>query len=79
MEETIVFATEVTITITCKDAVTGAVIENARVYVLDNAENVVLNDLTNVSGILSGTYNYVTNDVISTKSRARKREHISFL
>jgi hypothetical protein len=69
---TIVFVTEVNVTITCKDATTGALIENARVYVLDSAENVILNGLTNASGVLSGTYNYVTNDVLSSKSRVRK-------
>lgn len=69
---TIIFATEVTVSITCKDAVTGAAIENARVYVLDSGDNVILNDLTNASGVLSGTYNYVTNDTLSSKSRARK-------
>lgn len=69
---TIVFKTEVTVTITCKDVVTGAVIEDARVYLLDSGDNVILNDLTNASGVLTGTYNYVTDDIISSKCRARK-------
>lgn len=69
---TIIFATQVAIQITCKDASTGVAIEGARVYVIDSNENIVLNDLTNVSGVLSGTFNYIADDTLFSSSRVRK-------
>jgi len=68
---TIIFSTEVTVSVTCKDATTGLPIENARVQLLDSGDNTILGNLTNASGVLSGTYNYVTDDVISSSSRVR--------
>ena len=69
---TIVFGTEVEINITCKDASTGALIEGARVYLLDNSDALILNGLTNSSGVANVTYTYISDEVLSTKSKTRK-------
>lgn len=69
---TVVFSTEVAIRVVCRDATTGEVIESARVYLLDSNDRVILNSTTNISGEVEGVYNYITDNVLSPKSRARK-------
>lgn len=69
---TIIFATEVDVIVTCLDSITSSPIENARVYLNDSGENNVLNGLTNSSGIIAGIYNFISLDVVSSTSKARK-------
>jgi len=68
----IVFVETVDLSVTCLDASTKLPIENARVYLLDSNDVVLINSLTNSSGIATGTYGYSGDDVISSKSKARK-------
>jgi len=61
----------VPVTITVKDAATGAAVQNARVRVLtDVGSNIVLEGLTNASGVLTGTTEYADNAVTGTVRRA---------
>ena len=69
---TIIFVTEVTVTVTCRDAATGASIEGAFVYLKDSSSVIVLSGLTNIGGVYTGTYGYITNSVISADSKVRK-------
>ncbi len=61
----------VPVTITVKDAATGAAVQNARVRVLtDVGSNVVLEGLTNASGVLTGTTEYASDAISGTVRRA---------
>jgi hypothetical protein len=61
----------VPVTITVKDAATGAAVQNARVRILtDVGSNLVLEGLTNASGVLTGTTEYADNAVTGTVRRA---------
>lgn len=61
----------VPVTITVKDAATGAAVQNARVRVLtDVGSNIVLEGLTNASGVLTGTTEYVSDAISGTVRRA---------
>jgi len=69
---TIVFTEDVTVSVTCLDATDGTPIEDALVYVVDSSAGVVINTLTNPSGIATGTFGYISDDVISSVSKVRK-------
>lgn len=59
------------VTITVKDASTGAAVQNARVRILtDVGSNLVLEGLTDASGVLTGTTEYADNAVTGTVRRA---------
>lgn len=61
----------VPVTITVKDAATGAAVQNARVRVLtDVGSNIVLEGLTNASGVLTGTTEYASDAISGTVRRA---------
>lgn len=61
----------VTVTVTVKDSSTLAAIENARVRILtDVGSNVVLEGVTNASGILTGTTEYASHAITGTVRRA---------
>ena len=61
----------VPVTITVKDASTGAAVQNARVRILtDVGSNLVLEGLTDASGVLTGTTEYADNAVTGTVRRA---------
>ena len=61
----------VPVTITVKDAATGAAVQNARVRILtDVGSNVVLEGLTNASGVLTGTTQYAAHAITGTVRRA---------
>ena len=63
--------TQVTVTVTVKDAETKSAIQGARVYVKDTTNGVSLqNTLTDSNGQVSFNYNYVTD--VSVLVRARK-------
>lgn len=61
----------VPVTITVKDAATGSAIQNARIRILtDVGGYVVLEGLTNASGILTGTTEYASHAITGTVRRA---------
>lgn len=60
----------VTVKVTVKDAVTLAVIQNARVYLIDDDETEIFNDLTDVNGEVETTYNF--SEEIAVTGRVRK-------
>lgn len=61
----------VPVTITAKDASTGAAVQNARVRILtDVGSNLVLEGLTNASGVITGTTEYAAHAVTGTVRRA---------
>lgn len=56
----------VTVTVTVKDATTLANIQNARVYLtIDAGATVLFNELTNVSGVVTTSYNYTLDKAIA--------------
>lgn len=61
----------VPVTITVKDASTGAAVQNARVRILtDVGSNLVLEGLTNASGVITGTTQYGADAITGTVRRA---------
>jgi len=66
---TIIFVTEVNITVTCKDATDSSNIENARVRILDGSSNIIISGLTNASGVITNNYNYITDTLVTGKAR----------
>lgn len=61
----------VPVTITVKDAATGAAVQNARVRITtDVGSNLVLEGLTNASGVLTGTTQYAAHAISGTVRRA---------
>ncbi len=73
---TIVIATEQTLTVTVKDAKTGAAIENARVLVeaasggaLTAGTAIIDAVLTNVSGVASATFDYTSDQPVTGRVR----------
>lgn len=66
---TIVVATQVDITITCKDASTGAVLEDVRIYILDGSSNIIMSGLSDSFGVLSDTYNYIEDIAVTGVAR----------
>lgn len=66
---TIEFVTPVNVQVTCRDAADNSVIEDARVYVVDGSQNVIVNGLTNVSGVVSATYDYSSDLAVTGVTR----------
>jgi hypothetical protein len=66
----------VIVTITCVD-ISGTPIENARVYLKTTADGVIYNDLTDVNGQISLSYNY-TGDEALVESKARKGSSLPY-
>lgn len=69
---TIIFKSQVDVSVTAKDASTGVAVVGARVYLLDSSGNIVINGLTNSSGVITSVYKYESDNVVSSSSRIRK-------
>lgn len=66
---TVSVVNSVSIKVIVKDAITLAVIQNARVYLEDEDETEIFNNLTDVNGEVETTYSYVSDIAVSGRVR----------